>query len=290
MGDVLNIIFILFLLNGFLPLLMRSVLAMRRTQAIRAFERARGTRVITMLHRQETMSFLGIPIARYIDIEDSEQVLRAIRLTPPEMPIDIVLHTPGGLVLAAEQIASALKRHKGDVTVFVPHYAMSGGTLIALAADRIVMDENAVLGPVDPQLGGPQGAYPAASIVAALEQPNPNRDDQTLITGDVARKALRQVRDSVLRLLREHYDEKEAERIADELASGKWTHDYPIQMEGAKELGLRVGDDVPKAIYELMELYPQAGQRRPGVEFIPLPYGPPPRTPLPPRGDRASLD
>jgi len=39
------------------------------------------------------------------------------------------------------------------VTVFVPHYAMSGGTLIALTADEIVMDPNAVLGPVDPQIG-----------------------------------------------------------------------------------------------------------------------------------------
>lgn len=99
------------------------------------------------------MSFLGIPIVRYIDIEDSEQVLRAIRMTAPEMPIDLVLHTPGGLVLAAEQIACALKRHPGKVTVFVPHYAMSGGSLIAMAADEIVLDPNAVLGPIDPQLG-----------------------------------------------------------------------------------------------------------------------------------------
>src|SRR5437870_6279551 len=152
-----------------------------------------------MIHRQETMSFLGFPIARYIDIEDSEQVLRAVRLTPPDMPIDFLLHTPGGLVLAAEQIAFALKRHQGKVTVFVPHYAMSGGALIALSGDEIVMDPNAVLGPVDPQLGNQQAAYPAASIIRALAQPNPNRDDQTLILGDVAEKALRQVTATVKR-------------------------------------------------------------------------------------------
>ena len=34
--------------------------------------------------------------------------------------------TPGGLVLAATQIARAIQGHKGKVTVFVPHYAMSG--------------------------------------------------------------------------------------------------------------------------------------------------------------------
>lgn len=109
--------------------------------------------MIAMIHREDTVSLLGVPVSRAIDIEDSEAVLRAIRLTPDEQPIDLILHTPGGLVLAAEQIAHALVEHKGKVTVFVPHYAMSGGTLIALCADEIVMDPNAVLGPVDPQIG-----------------------------------------------------------------------------------------------------------------------------------------
>ncbi len=47
----------------------------------------------------------------------------------------LIVPTPGGLVLAAEQIAKALAERKGKVTVFIPHYAMSGGTLIPLAAD-----------------------------------------------------------------------------------------------------------------------------------------------------------
>ena len=59
-------------------------------------------------------------MSSYINIEDSEAVLRAIRLTPDDQPIDLILHTPGGLVLAAEQIAKALVDHKGKVTVFIP--------------------------------------------------------------------------------------------------------------------------------------------------------------------------
>jgi len=55
--------------------------------------------------------------------------------------------------------------------VIVPHYAMSGGTLLALAADEVIMDENAVLCPVDPQLG----EYPAASIVKIIDEKNKNR-------------------------------------------------------------------------------------------------------------------
>jgi ClpP class serine protease len=279
-GDFLTIIWILLLLQAFIPLFQRQMLAARRLAMIRLLERKRQSRVITMIHRQETMSLLGIPIARYIDIEDSELVLRAIRMTPPEMPIDLIVHTPGGLVLASEQIACALKRHKGKVTVLVPHYAMSGGTLVALAADEIVMDPDAVLGPVDPQLGSQQGGYyPAASILKALEQPNPNRDDHTLILGDMARKAVAQVRETVRTLLLEHHSPEQAAEIAAMLSEGRWTHDYPITYEEARDMGLLVSDRMPVEVYHLMDLYPQTRQRRPGVEFIPAPYQPgaPPR-------------
>jgi len=274
-NDYLNVIWILVLLSFLIPVIQKRMLAARRISTIQDMERKRKSRVITMIHRQEVMSFLGIPLARYIDIEDSEAVLRAIRMTPPEMPIDLVLHTPGGLVLAAEQIACALKRHKGKVTVFVPHYAMSGGTLVAMAADEIVMDPNAVLGPVDPQVG----YFPAVSILKALEQPNPNRDDQTLIFGDVARKAIDQVYNAVYALLLEKHGPEKAKELAKMLSEGRWTHDYPIDFDQAKEMGLPVNEEMQKEVYDLMELYPQAGLRRPSVEYVPVPYVPPARAP-----------
>jgi ClpP class serine protease len=148
-----EIFWILLITLSLWPLFKHKNIERLRYKAIRSIEQKRKSRVITIIHRQELISILGLPLTRYINIEDSEQVLRAIRLTPDQMPIDILLHTPGGLVLASEQIALALKRHPAKVTVFIPHYAMSGGTMITLAADEIVMDPNAVVGPVDPQLG-----------------------------------------------------------------------------------------------------------------------------------------
>jgi ClpP class serine protease len=277
LSDIFNVVWILFLLSTFIPILTRRALDARRRMVIDAIERKRGSRLITLIHRQETMSILGIPISRYIDIEDSERVLRAIRLTDEKVPIDIVLHTPGGLVLAAEQIAFALCRHKAKVTVFVPHYAMSGGTLIAIAADEIVMDPNGVLGPVDPQLQMPGGAgyLPAVSVLAAMEVDNPNRDDQTIIMADMARKATQQVHNTLYNLLRANkmYEDK-ARELATTLSEGRWTHDYPISASEARDLGLPVSEEMPKEIYTLMDLYPQAAQRRPSVEFIPTPYRP----------------
>jgi ClpP class serine protease len=196
-------------------------------------------------------------------------VIRAIHLTDPEIPLDLVLHTPGGLVLAATQIARAIFKHKGKVTVFVPHYAMSGGTLLALAADEIVMCEHAVLGPVDPQLG----EYPAASILkAAHHKPISELDDKTLILADQAEKAIAQMRQEVAELLADKYPGEKAEEIAKLMTSGTWTHDYPITFERARDLELRVNSDMPENIMRLMQLYPQPMRRQPSVEYVPLPY------------------
>lgn len=272
--SISDIFFLLFLLAIIIPMFQKRVLDIRRIQFLHKIEENRKTRLITLIHRQEALSFLGIPFARFIDIEDSEQILRAIRMTDAHVPIDIVLHTPGGIVLAAEQIAFAIKRHPAKVTVFVPHYAMSGGTLISLAADEIVMDENAVLGPVDPQIGDPRGmSYPAASILAAIQTPNPgNRDDQTLILADVAKKAISQVHQVIYNLLKDKMSDEKAEQVAKTLSEGQWTHDYPISVEEAKSLGLPVNNNLPREFHELMQLYPQAQQRRPSVEYVPVPY------------------
>src|SRR3954454_21433112 len=155
----------LFFFSAIQPMLRQQMLEAMRVCKISQLERERKSRVILLVHRQETMRLLGFPIARYIDVNDSEDVLRAIQMTDVDVPLDIVLHTPGGLVLAALQIARAIDRHKGKVTVLVPHYAMSGGTLIALAADEIVLADSAVLGPVDPQLG----QFPAASLLKVIK-------------------------------------------------------------------------------------------------------------------------
>jgi len=265
----MDIFWLFFMLSALQPIVKQKLLEASRKRLIALIERGRKSRVVLLVHRQETMSFLGFPVFRYIDINDSEEVIRAIHLTDPEIPLDLVLHTPGGLVLAATQIARAIFKHTGKVTVFVPHYAMSGGTLIALVADEIVMCEHAVLGPVDPQLG----EYPAASIVKVVRQkPIAEVDDKTLILADQAEKALFQMEHEVTELLSDKYPTEKASELAKLLASGTWTHDYPITYERARELGLHVRSDMPENMLRLMQLYPQPLRRQPSVEYTPIPY------------------
>ena len=264
-GDVL---WIFFLFSSLQPVLKQRFLEASRQRLIARIERQRKSRVILLVHRQEMMSFLGFPVLRYIDVNDAEEVLRALRLTDPSVPVDIVLHTPGGLVLASLQIARAIHKHQGRVTAFVPHYAMSGGTLIALAAHEIVMSPEAVLGPVDPQLG----QYPAASILRAVaKKPVAEIDDNTLILADQAEKALSQVRESVRELLATKLADGKAEELARLLSDGTWTHDHPITFETAKSFGLPVRTDIPSEFLDLMSLYPQPVRRQSIVEYLPEP-------------------
>jgi len=278
---VLLIVIVIVFLTVIAPLMRQRALVATRARRLSALQRQRGTQVITMIHRQEQIGLLGVPLVRFIDIDDSEQVLRAIRLTPDDTPIDLVLHTPGGLVLAAEQIAHAVRAHPAKVTVLVPHYAMSGGTLVALAADEIVMDPNAVLGPVDPQLGD----MPAASILKVVESKEVDRvDDRFLVLADIAAKARRQVMSLVTDLLDDRMEPEPAQRLADLLAGGYFTHDFPITVERAHELGLPVSTELPEMVYELMALFPQPTRGRPSVTYLPLPVPGPERMPQRPGG------
>jgi ClpP class serine protease len=264
-----DLIWLFFIFSALQPMLRQRMLDAMRTRKIAQLESLRNSRVILLVHRQETMKLLGFPVMRYIDINDSEEVLRAIHMTDDDVPLDIVLHTPGGLVLAALQIAHAIGKHKAKVTVFVPHYAMSGGTLISLAADEIVMCEHSVLGPIDPQLG--QSA--AASLLKVIEQkPVAKIDDQTLIQADVGRKAIAQVKQAARELLQRRLPAAQAEALAEKLSTGTWTHDYPIWASVAKELGLPVSTAMPDEVMELMTLYPQPMRMQGGgVEYLPVP-------------------
>ena len=265
-----DIFWLFFMFTALQPVLRQRMMDAMRTRKIARLEGGRNSRVILLVHRQETMRLLGFPIARYIDINDSEEVLRAIQMTDDDIALDIVLHTPGGLVLAALQIARAIGEHKAKVTVFVPHYAMSGGTLIALAADEIIMSRHAVLGPIDPQLG----QSPAASLIKVVEQkPMAKIDDKTLIMADVGRKAITQVKQAASELLTRHLPAEQATALAEKLSAGIWTHDYPIWASTGKSLGLPVSTKMPNDVLELMKLYPQPvrAQGGGGVEYLPIP-------------------
>lgn len=264
-----QLFWIFFIILFLLPLIQTHLLNYSREKLLKSIEIKNNSKVITMIHRQETRSIFGLFMMKMITIEDSEAVLRAIRMTPEDKQIDFIIHTPGGIALAATQIANALADHRGKVRVIVPHFAMSGGTLIALAADQIVMDPHGVLGPVDPQLG----TEPASSIVSIENIKDPKDiDDETLIKIDMSKKALKQMFETVKNiLLKKGYGNEHAEKIASEISQGKYTHDFPLTVEFLRDLGINVSTDIEQEVYALMELYPQPAGI-PTVQYLPEPF------------------
>jgi ClpP class serine protease len=146
---------------------------------------------------------------------------------------------------------------------------MSGGTMLALAAGEILMDRNAVLGPLDPQVG----EYPAASLLRVIGEKDRNElDDKTLILADVARTAIAQLQEFIGELVQDRMAPAQAKELIAALTEGRWTHDYPITFPHAARLGFPVRDEVPADVFALMDLYPQPRQTRPSVQFVPVPY------------------
>lgn len=236
------------------PQLNFSMLQKKRLELIKIIGRKYKSEVITLIHRQEKLAFLGLPVFKFIDMEDAQKIQRKIRNMPKHKNIDIILHTTGGMVMAASQIARSIKDHDAKIRVIVPHYAMSGGTLIALAADEILMDEHAILGPVDPQImSGLKGAIPARVMMEVAKEKGKNASDDTLFMAKLGERAVNQVRALVEELLDGR--NSRGKKIAKFLTSGKVTHDYPITAKEAQKLGLPVKIGIPKEVYDLMDTY-----------------------------------
>jgi ClpP class serine protease len=240
------------------PTTKAEILAWRRG-IIEDIERERGTKVVTMIHKKELWTEPGEDSE--IGIEDTETVLQQFRKIPPDKPIDFIIHTPGGYALAAQMMAMAIKFHQAKVTVMVPFYAMSGGSLMSLAASEIRMEKYSVLGPVDPQIPTTDGMWPAGSIATLVKtKPIQNITDRMVIMSDVANLEIENAKAFVVWLLEGKMDKEQAERVADFLARGYMSHATPITLDVARALGLNVVEGIPDKVYELFRTFAFTGQ------------------------------
>lgn len=260
-GNLIFLLLVLFFLYAIIyPQSQLKKIRMKRQAKMRAMEKHHGYKVLTMIHRREAISFFGLPAYQYIDEEDAEQILRWIKKYR-DYPLELVLHTPGGQLHASIQIARALKNHPGKTRVLIAHYSMSGGTLIALAADEIVMDKDAVIGPIDPQIGDlMRGHFPASSWIYAAETKKENADDLTLVMSDISKKALKLTRNVAKELLEGKIragpgGEDRLDEVVEKLVSGEMIHSTPLSAGEAKELGLPVNTDFPEDVHSFMRLF-----------------------------------
>ncbi len=258
--DLITILFFLFILY---PLARDFFVKQSITGLIKKLSQKRNSRVITLIHTKGAAGLFGLISSDYINIDNAEEIVRIIRETPKNKPIDLILHTSGGLVLASRQIAAALAGHPAKVTAIIPHYAMSAGTSLAFACDEILMDKNAVLGRVDPQIFG----IPAVSITRVMQEKTMvSVDDKTVVLADISQKALRQVEEFTRELLKTSgYSDETVSSIIDVFLMSELTHDFPVTFGQAQKLGLNVSSDVPEDAYKILGIYTKGRYRLPAV-------------------------
>jgi len=78
--------------------------------------------------------------------------------------LDVLVHSPGGYAEASETIVEELRGKFGHIRFIVPSYAKSAAAMMVMSGDEIIMDEEAELGPIDPQMLTASGVVPAEAI------------------------------------------------------------------------------------------------------------------------------
>ncbi len=241
-----------------------------RQAQIRAIEERTGRRLIAFVAGYMTaISTLDIP--PFVDV---------LHDVEPGSNLDLLLHTPGGDVDQAERIVLLCRKRvgSGSFRVIVPDSAKSAGTLIAIAADTIVMGEPSELGPIDPQVtittvSGEPMRRPAQSFLDGLEEivkasekelsaayfPLLDKLDPALI--DFCRKALLRSEQFAEKFLARYMlsdDPGKAKQVAEDLNNVKkhLSHGAVIDADRAVEMGLKVellphDDDLWQAYWRL---------------------------------------
>ena len=179
-----------------------------------------------------------------LDAEDATDILSVIQQLQPDDPVDVILHTHGGSAAAANRIAAALVR-RPHTAAFIPFYAESAGTEVALATQQIFLGKEANLSPIDIHIEG----TPARDIVQLVEDEGAKASEGLKLTAKVARRALRAEARTVASLIHPNHKKALGARLAEKLTDGQSYHGELIRLPKARRLGINVRCGVPASLY-----------------------------------------
>ncbi len=111
--------------------------------------------------------------------EDINGFMNALYEVPTDNGLVLILHTPGGDPNAVESIVEYLHSKFDQIDVVVPYLAMSGGAMISLASDLLILGKQSQLGPIDPQLIIGNKTHSARAIQEGFNQAREDIEDDT---------------------------------------------------------------------------------------------------------------
>ena len=208
--------------------------------------------IITIIHSQNA-SIINNDNA--ITIKTHMDFIKAYEKIDKDKDINIIMHTVGGALSSAEAICNCIANHqqsdyKGKINVYIPYYSYSGGCMIALACDKIIMSKNAILGPCDAQkyVGCTHSIAAIIDTVNYKKEMKEKINETWLASSYDAKLCKERQREYVNKLIQSNKFTKEVgNMIYDEFFSGKHNHDKIFSAQQAKDLGLNIEivDDMP---------------------------------------------
>ena len=183
-----------------------------------------------------------------LDAEDATDLLTTLVALAPDDPVDVILHTHGGSATAANRIAAALVQ-RPNTAAFVPFYAESAGTEVALACAEIYLGDNANLTPIDIHIDG----KPARDLVELARKSGPRASESLRLAAKVAERALHDEAKTIDGLIHpNHKTAKSRISLAKRLTSGRTYHAELIRYEAAERLGMAVRKGIPSELYRFI--------------------------------------
>jgi ClpP class serine protease len=155
-------------------------------------------------------------------------------------PFDMIIHTPGGEVFSAMYISRMLKQYPGHIRTIIPMYSMSGGTLLALSTDELVMAPSSCLGPVDPQLGTLFKFGSAKSWDRILKFKGKKAEDSSISLAYTGKQYTQSIKNHMLKTVDFGLSKSQKETFINFITSGDVEHAYALTPMELKNFGFKI--------------------------------------------------
>ena len=197
-----------------------------------------------------------------IDIDDSESFIERIHdinQKNKNRSLSIILYTTGGLIFSSDMIVEILLSYSTKVNIYIPGFAYSAGSMIALCADKLYMNKFSVMGPVDPQMGynvdehGNEDGASSKCFMQLLDEKEDISDDfylKALESKSLHSDNIENLK-KIIHIKKINLSKNRKKRFIDEFASGKHPHHKPFSVNRLQNMGLPVETSIPPEINEL---------------------------------------
>jgi len=221
--QILGLVLILTIMPAY-----RFLKKIKTKQILKTWVKNNKRSLIAIIHKERSGFFSAS--SGYIDNKTLMRVAEAMEDIGDE-PFDLLLHTGGGDVFASIRISELLRNHNGEIRAIIPHYSMSGGSLLALSCDKILMQKNACLGPIDAQVGDFWSGVRSSRAWAKIVDLKGTESNDSSIGNSFVGK---QVTETIKKILITKINKK----AADELTNGEREHIYPYNPKELGKLGI----------------------------------------------------